>query len=91
MLMGQIASTYNIMPEGVDVDLNKVIATIPNVIPSGVELKETSIEPLAFGLMKIVAFFVIDDSIENIGDQLENKLRSIDGVSEIENTDSTVI
>ncbi|MCQ2053524.1 MAG: elongation factor 1-beta [archaeon] len=89
--MGRIASTYNIMPEGIDVDLNKIITTISNVIPAGIELKETSIEPMAFGLMKIVAFFIIDDSVENIGNQLESKLRSIDGVSEIENTDSTVI
>ena len=57
--MGQIASTYDIMPESTDVDLQKVIAAIPGVIPAGVELKETSVKPVAFGLEKVVAFFVI--------------------------------
>ena len=89
--MGQIASTYDIMPESTDVDLQKVIATIPSVIPAGVELKETSIKPVAFGLEKVVAFFVIDDSDDGVGDKLENGLMSIEGVSEIANTDSTVL
>ena len=89
--MGQIASTYDIMPESTDVDLQKVIAAIPGVIPTGVELKETSIKPVAFGLEKVVAFFVIDDSEDGVGEKLENGLRSIEGISEVANTDSTVL
>ena len=89
--MGQIASTYDIMPESTDVDLQKVIAAIPGVIPAGVELKETSVKPVAFGLEKVVAFFVIDDSDDGVGEKLENGLLSIEGVSEITNTDSTVL
>ena len=89
--MGQIASTYDIMPESTDVDLQKVIAMIPDVIPAGVELKETSVKPVAFGLEKVVAFFVIDDSEDGIGEKLEDGLRSIEGISEVANTDSTVL
>ena len=89
--MGQIASTYDIMPESTEVDLQKVIAAIPGVIPAGVELKETSIKPVAFGLEKVVAFFVIDDSEDGIGEKLEDGLRSIEGISEVANTDSTVL
>ena len=89
--MGQIASTYDIMPESTDVDLQKVIAAIPGVITAGVELKETSIKPVAFGLEKVVAFFVIDDSDDGVGEKLENGLRSIEGISEVANTDSTVL
>ena len=89
--MGQIASTYDIMPESTDIDLQKVIVAIPKVIPAGVELKETSVKPVAFGLEKVVAFFVIDDSDDGVGEKLENGLLSIEGVSEIANTDSTVL
>ena len=87
--MGQIASTYDIMPESTDVDLQKVIATIPSVIPAGVELKETSIKPVAFGLEKVVAFMVIDDTDESIGGKLEDAMRGIPGISEIACVDST--
>ena len=79
------------MPESTDVDLQKVVAAIPGVIPAGVELKETSIKPVAFGLEKVVAFFVIDDSDDGVGEKLENGLRSIEGISEVANTDSTVL
>ncbi len=89
--MGQIASTYDLMPESTEVDLQAVINAIPGVLPAGVELKETSIKEVAFGLKKVVAFMVIDDSDEEIGSKLENGLRSIPGISEVENVDSTVL
>ncbi|MCQ2055885.1 MAG: translation elongation factor EF-1beta [archaeon] len=89
--MGQIASVYDIMPDDSGADLHAIIENIPNVIPVGVELKEVKIQPVAFGIKKIVAFFVIDDSDDNVGSKLEKGLRSIDSVSEIECTDSTVL
>lgn len=87
--MGQIASTYDIMPEDTEVDLQKVIATLPSVVPAGVEIKTTEIKPVAFGLMKVVAFLVIDDSDENVGSKLEDALRGIPGISEVACVDST--
>lgn len=87
--MGQIASTYDIMPESTEIDLQGVIAALPGVLPAGVELKETSIKPVAFGLMKVVAFLVIDDADENVGSKLEDALRGIPGISEIACVDST--
>lgn len=87
--MGQIASTYDIMPESTEIDLNGVIAALPGILPAGVELKETSIKPVAFGLMKVVAFLIIDDSDENVGSKLEDALRGIPGISEVACVDST--
>ncbi|MCQ2085827.1 MAG: translation elongation factor EF-1beta [archaeon] len=89
--MGQIASVYDIMPEGSGIDLRVIIKSIPTAIPAGVELKEVNIQPVAFGIDKIVAFFIVDDSYDSIGSKLEKGLRSIDGVGEIECTDSTVL
>ena len=89
--MGRIIAGYNIMPEGTDVDLNKIVETLPALMPAGVKITETAIEPFAFGLMKIKAGFDIDDSDENIGSKLEDVLRSIEGVSDIECIASTVL
>ena len=89
--MGQIASTYDLMPESTEIDLNGVIAKLKEVLPAGVELKETSIKPVAFGLEKVVAFMVIDDSDEGIGSKLEDALLGIPGISEITCVDSTVL
>ena len=53
--------------------------------------KETSIKPVAFGLEKVVAFLIIDDTDEEIGGKLEAALQSIPGIGEVANVDSTVL
>ena len=89
--MGQIASTYDLMPESTEVDLNGVVEALHKVVPAGVEIKETNIKPVAFGLEKVVVFLVIDDSDEEIGGKLEEALQSIPGIGEVSNVDSTVL
>ena len=87
--MGQIVSSYDILPEGTDVDLNTVIEAIPKVIPEGVKLLETKIQPVAFGLMMVNAGFLIDDTSETIGSDLEKALSSIPGINNVECVSST--
>mgnify|MGYP004444201025 CR=1 len=89
--MGRIIAAYNLMPEGTDVDLQAIIDTLPSIVPAGVSITETSIKPLAFGLMKIEVGFDIDDSDENVGSKLEDVLRGIAGISDIECFMSTVL
>ena len=83
--MGQIVAGYDLMPESTDVDLNGVIEQLPNVLPTGVELlkDDVKIAPVAFGLMKVCAGFLIDDSNENA-------LTSIPGIQNVECVSSTV-
>lgn len=90
--MGQIVAGYDLMPESTDVDLNAVIEKLPSILPAGVELikDDVKIAPVAFGLMKVCAGFVIDDSNEEAGSQLEAALRSIDGIENVECVSSTV-
>ena len=88
--MGQIAASYDLMPESTDVDLNNVIKTISEVIPKGVRVLESSILPVAFGLMKVNVGFLIDDTDESIGGDLEKALGSIPGIENVECVSSTV-
>lgn len=88
--MGQIVAGYDLMPESTEIDLDKVIETLPSVLPEGVKLLETKIAPVAFGLMKVNAGFLIDDSDEEVGSKLENALRSISGIENVECVSSTV-
>lgn len=89
--MGQIVASYDLMPEGTEIDLNAVITKIPAVIPSGVKLLETKIVPVAFGLQKVVAGFLIDDTSGSVGGDLEDGLRSIPGIENVECITSTVL
>jgi len=89
--MGKIAATYDLMPENTDVSLETVADAVKSVIPNGVNLIETKIEPVAFGLKKVVAGFIIDDTDETIGGKLEDSLRSIPGVENIECTSTALL
>lgn len=89
--MGQIVAGYDLMPESTDVDLDKVIATIPSVLPAGVKVIEQSIKPVAFGLMKVCVGFVIDDADEEVGGKLESALKSIAGIENVECVSNTVL
>ncbi|MCL2607743.1 MAG: elongation factor 1-beta [Methanomassiliicoccaceae archaeon] len=89
--MGKIAAKYDLMPESTDVPLEAVVDAIKGVIPNGVTLIETKIEPVAFGLKKVVAGFIVDDTDETIGGKLEDSLRSIPGVENIECTSTALL
>ena len=91
--MGQIVAGYDLMPERTDVDLNGVIEQLPNVLSTGVELlkDDVKIAPVAFGLEKVVVAFIIDDSDETAGSKLEDALRNIEGIDNVECTQNTVL
>ena len=79
------------MPESTDVSLDDVVTALNGVIPEGVDINNTKIEPVAFGLKKIVASFVIDDSVDGVGELLEKGIGSIQGVENIECTSSALL
>ena len=89
--MGQIAAVYELMPESADVPLDAIKGKIPAVIPEGIKLLAVKIEPIAFGLKKLVVEMIIDDSVDGIGTTLENALMALEGIENVENTSSALL
>lgn len=81
--MTRLIARIKILPSDAESDLEGIIKTLSQSPPNGIVMKQHIKEPLAFGLYAIVADFVLDDA-EGEMDRLEDSIKSVPGVGEIE-------
>ena len=81
--MTRLVVRIRILPAEAESNLETVIQSIKTSIPQGMEMKGHAMEPIAFGLNAIVGDFLLDDA-EGQMDKLEDSIRNIEGVGEIE-------
>ena len=83
--MGQVAVVFKIMPSSTDIDAEMIKKEIEKKFnPSDIKIQE-----LAFGIKVIKALFIIPDAsgVENI----ENGIKEIEGVGEVETESLTLV
>ena len=59
--MGEVVAVIKIMPDGVDVDLEKLKENLAAAVPAGTDLNGIAEEPIAFGLVALMATIVVGD------------------------------
>ena len=80
----KIVAGYDIYPTDSDVDMDEIITAIPKAIPEGIRILEAEIRPVAFGLKKVFVGFMIESEDDDIGTRLEDSLRAVKDVENIE-------
>lgn len=88
--MGKILIIFKIFPEDPD-ETEEIEGKIKEKVKSLGEVRETRIEPIAFGLKIIKAAIVIPDKVEGVSDKIEAELKKIKGISNIEIEGMTLI
>ena len=80
--MGTVLAVLKILPEDVDVELEKVKNKIVSNLPEKYKYHDSKIEPFAFGLNQLKISFTMEDS-EGGTEPLEQFIKSIKGVGEV--------
>jgi elongation factor 1-beta len=81
--MARLIARLRILPLDADSNLEGIIATLSKGPHNGMVMKQSMKEPIAFGLFAIIADFIIDDA-EGEMDRLEDWIKGVSGVGEIE-------
>lgn len=85
MELGNVAISIKIMPDSPHVDLEK----IKNDINKKLKIQDSKIEPIAFGLKALKILIVMPD--KGGTEQIENEIRKIKGVAEVEIESVTLV
>jgi elongation factor 1-beta len=81
--MTRIVGTYKILPEDPETDPDTLKERIEKVLPEDMRITATGKRPVAFGLVALVIDVNFEEQ-DGLQDLLEEKLASVEGVSEIE-------
>ena len=83
--MPKILAQLKILPTGPEVDLNKVLETIKTFENQEIMVRGHTTQPIAFGLVAIKLTTIIEgEHGSKVLDQLEDKIRAIKDVSQVE-------
>jgi len=79
--MGKVAVTYRIMPDGAEVDVAGLESSVRKAL--GGVVRDVAVRPIAFGLKALETTVVVDDAAGQ-AERIEETLRGLSGVGEVE-------
>lgn len=84
-LMGNVAIALKVMPSSIEEDLEKIKSSISKKM----KIQDAKIEELAFGLKALKILIIAPDSSGT--EKIENEIKSIKGVEDVEVEYTTLI
>jgi len=82
--MAKVLVSIKIFPTGTEIDLNQLKQAIEKGLPKDASVYRFGEEPIAFGLNALIAHILVPEEKSGSLEEVENNLRSIEGVSQIE-------
>jgi len=82
--LAKVLASIKIFPNDTNIDLNVLKAKIEKSLPAGSKVQRFEEEPVAFGLVALIAHVVLPEDAEGKMDQVEEAMRAVDLVSEIQ-------
>ncbi len=79
-----------VLPESVEIDLGRLKNEITNVIDKLCKINEVKEEEIGFGLSALMFSVIVPDEEGKI-DSVENAISSVEGVSQVDTRDVTLI
>jgi elongation factor 1-beta len=82
-----VVATVRAMPISLEVDREKLKKDIGEVMPHGMKVHKIEEEPIAFGLVALRVFVLLNDA-EGGTEDIEKKIKELDDVSEVDLIDA---
>ncbi len=82
--MAKVLASIKIFPKDANIDLSLLKTKIQTSLPPACAVQKFEEDPIAFGLVALVAHVVLPEDAEGKMDQVEEAIRGVDLVSEIQ-------
>jgi len=82
--LAKVLASIKIFPDDANIDLNAMKLNIQQSLPTGFSVQKFEEEPVAFGLVALIALFIIPEDAAGQMEKLEEALKGVERVSQIE-------
>ncbi|TMI27974.1 elongation factor 1-beta [Candidatus Bathyarchaeota archaeon] len=82
--MARVMVSLKIFPSDIVADMNGLKETIKESLQGKATIYKFDEEPVAFGLIALIVHILISEEASGTMDEVERRLKSIDGISEVE-------
>jgi elongation factor 1-beta len=83
-VLARVLALVKLYPSGTEVNLARLVEEVRSRLPEGYEITRHEEEPIAFGLKALKLYVLMPEEEEGGTAKLEEILRSVEGVDEVE-------
>ena len=84
MSLAKVMVSLKIFPSDIIADMNGLMQTITRSLEGVASIYKFDEEPVAFGLVALIVHILVPEEASGVMDEVERRLKSINGISEVE-------